>query len=108
MTEDPPIEIYPNKVKSRIVFTVKTGYKLELLTPETMRILGSTKNVVDKDKNGETVLKLESVEVVLVHCDLVKNDYQHSSKVLFSFAPNKQFGQLINISQTIFNNDEHY
>ena len=43
--------------------------------------------------------KLESVEVVLVHCNLVKNDYQHSSKVLFSFVPNKQFGQLINISQ---------
>ena len=60
-----------------------------------MRLLGRTKKVVDKDKNGENVPKLESVEVVLVHCNLFKNDYQHSSKVLFSFVPNKQLGQLI-------------
>ena len=63
-----------------------------------MKLLGSTKKDVDKDKNGENVPKLESVEVVLVHCNLVKNDYQHTSKVLFTFVPNKQFGQLINIS----------
>ena len=63
-----------------------------------MRLLGSTKKDVDIDKNGETVPKLESVEVVLVHCNLVKNDYQHTSKVLFTFVPNKQFGQLIDIS----------
>ena len=56
------------------------------------------KKDVDSDKNSENVPKLESVEVVLVHCNLVKNDYQHTSKVLFSFVPNKQFGQLINIS----------
>ena len=64
-----------------------------------MRLLGSTKKVVDKDKNGENVPKLGSVEVILVHCNLVKNDYQHSSNVLFSFVLNKQFEQLINISQ---------
>ena len=52
----------------------------------------------DKEKYGENVPNLESVEVVLVHCNLVKNDYQHLSKVLFSFVPNKQFGQPINIS----------
>ena len=98
LTENPPIQIYPNKIKNRIVFKIKTGYKLELLTPETMRLLGSTKKDVDSDKNSENVPKLESVEVVLVHCNLVKNDYQHTSKVLFSFVPNKQFGQLINIS----------
>ena len=63
-----------------------------------MKLLGSTKTDVDKDKDGENVPKLESVEVVLVHFNLVKNDYQHTSKVLFSFVPNKQFGQLINIS----------
>ena len=56
-----------------------------------MKLLGSA-------INGELVPKLESAEVVLVHCNLVKDDYQHTSKVLFSFAPNKQFGQLINIS----------
>ena len=98
MTENPPVQIYPNKIKSRIVFKIKTGYKLELLTPETMKLLGSTKKDVDSDKNNENVPKLESVEVVLVYCNLVKSDYQHTSKVLFSFVPNKQFGQLINIS----------
>ena len=88
LTENPPIQIYPNKIKNRIVFKIKTGYKLELLTPETMRLLGSTKKDVDADKNGENVPKLESVEVVLVHCNLVKNDYLGSSKILFSFVSN--------------------
>ena len=63
-----------------------------------MKLLWSTKEVVDKDKNGENVPKLESAEVVLVQCNLVRNDYQHTSKVLFTFVPNKEFGQLINIS----------
>ena len=89
MAEDPSVEIYPSKIKNRIIFKIKNGYKLELLTPETMRLLGSTKKDVDKDKNGEIVPKLESVEVVLVHCNVVKNDYQHTSKVLFSFVSNK-------------------
>ena len=102
LTDNTSIQIYPNKINNRIVFKIKTGYKLELLTPETMKLLGSTKNVVDKDKNSENVPKLESVEVVLVHCNLVKNDYQHASKVLFTFVPNKQFGQLLNISPHVF------
>ena len=58
LTENPPIQIYPNKIKNRIVFKIKTGYKLELLTPETMKLLGSTEKDVDKDKNGEIVSKL--------------------------------------------------
>ena len=98
LTENPPVQIYQNKVKNRIVFKIKTGYKLELLTPETMKLLGSTKKGVDKDEDGENVPKLESVEVFLVHCNLVKNDYQHTSNVLFTFFPNKEFVQLINIS----------
>ena len=69
-----------------------------MLTPETLKLLGSTKKDVDKDKDGEIVPKLESVEVILVHCNLVKNNYEHTSKVLFSFVPNKQFGQSISIS----------
>ena len=81
LTGNPSIQIYPNKIKNRIVFKMKTGYKLELLILETMKLLGSTKKVVDKNKNGENVPKLESVEVALVHCNLVKNDYQHASKV---------------------------
>ena len=63
-----------------------------------MKLLGSTKKGVEKDKDGEIVLKLGSVEVVLVHCNLVQNDYQHTSKVLLRFVPNKQFGELINVS----------
>ena len=67
-----------------------------------MKLLGSTKKEIDKDKNGENVPKLEFVDVVLVHCNLVKNDYQHISKVLFTFVPDKKFGQLINISLHAF------
>ena len=63
-----------------------------------MKLFGSTKKDVNSDKNSENVPKLEFVEVALVYCNLVKNDYQHTSKVLFSFVPNKQLGQLINIS----------
>ena len=59
------------------------------------------KKGVDSDKNSANKQKLESIEVVLVHCNLVKNDYQHASKVLFSFFPNKQFGQSINISHIL-------
>ena len=66
LNEHLPIKIYPNKIKNRIVFKTKTGYKLELLTPERMRLLRSTKKAVHADKNGENVPKLESVEVVLV------------------------------------------
>ena len=98
LAENPPIQIYPNKIKNRIVFKIKTGYKLELLSPETMKLLGSTKKDVNKDKDGEDVPKLESVEVVLVNCNLVNNSYQQASNVLFTFVHNKQFGQLINIS----------
>ena len=98
LTENLPVQFYPHKIKNRIVFKIKTGSKLELLTPETMKLLGSTTKVVDKDKNGEN----EIVEVVLVHCNLVKNDYQHTLKFLFTFVPNKKFGQLINISPHAF------
>ena len=56
------------------------------------------KKYIHKDKDGENVPKLESIEVVLVNCNLVKNDYQHASNILFTFVRNKQFGQLINIS----------
>ena len=69
LTENQLIQIYPNKIRNRIVTKVKTGYKLELLSPETMKLSGSTKKDVDKDKDGEDVPKLESVEVVLVHCN---------------------------------------
>ena len=101
LAENPPIQIYPNKIKNRIVFKVKTGYKLELLSPETMKLLGSTKKDVDQDKDGEDVPKLESVEVVLVHCNLVNNTYQKASKLLFTFVSIKQFGQSTTISSHV-------
>ena len=98
IADNPSVQIYVNKIKNRIVFNIKTGYKLELLSPETMRLLGSSKKDIDEDKDGEIVPKLEAAEVVLVHCNLVNNNYQQASKVLFTFVTNKQFGQLINIS----------
>ena len=67
-----------------------------MLSPETMTLLGITKKDVDQDKGGKDVPKLESIEVILVHCNLVNSNYQQASKVLFTFEPNKQFGQLIN------------
>ena len=87
------MQIYPNKIKNRIVFKIKIGCKLELLTPGTMKLLGSTKKDFDKDKDGEDVLKLESVEVVLVHCNLVNHSYQQASKAVFTFVSNKQFAE---------------
>ena len=92
------MQICLNKIKNRIIY----GYKLELLTPETIKLLGSTKEDVDQDNNGENVPKLEIVEAVLVYCNLVKNDYQHTSKVVFTFVPNKEFGQLLNVSPHTF------
>ena len=87
LTENPPIQIYPNKIKNRIIFKIATGYRLEILIPEIMKLLGSKKGKdVDSDKNRENVPKLESVKVVLVHCNLVKmnvNIHQKFYLVLF-------------------------
>ena len=96
--ENAPILLYANTINNRIVFKIKSGYKLELLSTETMKLLGSTKDTNDADKNSEKVPKLENVEVVLVHCNLVNNAYQQHSRVLFTFVPTKQYGQLISIS----------
>ena len=88
--ENAPILIYANKISNRIVFKIKTGSKLELLSKETTKLLGSTKDTIDADKNSENVPRLENAEVVLVHCNLVSNSYQQASRVLFTFVPNKQ------------------
>ena len=89
ISETAPILIYANTINNRIVFKIKTGYKLELLSKETMKLLGSTKDIIDSDENSENVPKLENVEVVLVHCNLVNNSYQQASRVLFTFVPTK-------------------
>ena len=98
IADNPPVQIYVNKIKNRIVFKIKTGYKLELLSEEKMQLLGSSKKVIDNNKDSETVPRLEAIELVLVHCNLVNNNYQQVSKVLLTFVPNKQFGQLITIA----------
>ena len=83
------MQTYTNKIKNRIIFKIETGYKLELLSPDTMTLLESTKKYVDQDKDREDVPKLESIEVVLEHCNLVNNNYQQASEVLLTFIPNK-------------------
>ena len=94
--ENAPILIYANTINNRIVFIY--SIKLELLSKETMKLLGSTSSIIDADNNSENVPRLENVEVVLVHCNLVNNSYQQHSRVLFTFVPTKRYGQLISIS----------
>ena len=97
---NPSIIIYVNKIENRITFKIKSGYSLELLTLETMELLGSTESKITKDKNGENVPHLEIVELILVHCNLVNNDYQQDSRILHAFVPNKTFGSLLEISSS--------
>ena len=63
-----------------------------------MELLGSAENKINNDKNGDNVTHLEIVEIVLVHCNIVKNDYQQNSRILYTFTPNKTFGSLLEIS----------
>ena len=94
--DKPSVQIYVNKIKNRITFKITN----ELLTPETSKLLGRTKNKITKDKNIENVPHLEITEVVLVYCNIVSNDYQQDSRVLCTFVPNKPFGGLMEISPT--------
>ena len=87
--DNPSIKIYVNKIENRITFKIKTGYYFELLTRETIKLLGSTENKIIKD---EIVSQLVSV-----HCNIVNNNYQQDSRVLHTFVPNKSIGQLSNI-----------
>ena len=98
--DNPSIRIYVNRIENRITFKIISGYYLELLAPETMKLLGSTESKITKDKNGENVPHLEIVELVLVHCNLVNNDYLQDSRILYTFVPNKTFGSLLEISPT--------
>ena len=91
-------QIYINKVENRITFKIKDGYSLKLLAKETMKLLGSTENKITKDKHGENVPHLEITEVLLVYCNMVNNNYQQDSRVLYTFVPNKPFGSLVDIS----------
>ena len=98
LTTVPPIHAYINRINNRLVFKIKDGYKLELQTPETMKLFGSTKKLIDKTKNGENVPSLEVAEVVLVQCNLVNNQYQQKSEVLYIFTPNISYASLLNVA----------
>ena len=98
--DNPPIRIYVNRIENRITFKIKSGYYLEPLTPEAMKLLGSAESKITKDKDGENVPRLEVVELVLVHCNLVNNDYQQDSIILYVFVPNKTFSSLLEFSPT--------
>ena len=96
--DDPSIKIYVNKIENRVTFKIKNVYYLELLIPETMKLLGSTESKIAKDKNGENFPHLRIVELVLIHCNLVNNNYQQNSRILYTFVPNKPFGTFLEIS----------
>ena len=98
--DNPSIRMYGNRIENRITFKIKNRYYLELLTLETMKLLGSTESKITKYKNGEKVPHLEIVELVLVHCNLVNNYYQQDSRILYNFVPNKTSGSLLEISPT--------
>ena len=85
VTENPPVRIYVIKIENRMIFRIKTGYYLDLLKHEPIKLLGSTKNQITKDKNSENVPHLEINEVVLVYSNIASNDYQHYSRVLHIF-----------------------
>ena len=67
-----------------------------------MKLYGSTENTITKEKSGENVPHLEITEVVLVHCNIINNDYEQDSRVLYTFVPNKSLGSLLEFLPTIF------
>ena len=89
--------IYTNNTENRITFEIKTGYYNEPLMPETITLLGSTKSKITKNENGENVPRLEITEVILINYYIVNNEYQQDSRVLYKFAPNKSFAELLDI-----------
>ena len=100
-TVNPSIRIYINNIENIITFKIKTGYYLKLLTPKTMKLLGSTKNKITKNENSENIPNLEITEVISVHCNIF-NNYQWNSRVLYAFVPDKLVGQLLDISPKNF------
>ena len=93
-TDKSSVHIYVDMIENRVTLRIKDGYSIELLTPETMKLLGSTKSKINKDQNGENVPYLEVTEVVLFHCNIVNNDYQQDSRVLYTFVFDKTRNKL--------------
>ena len=81
---NPSVRIYINKIEKRVTFKSKTGHYLELLTPETMKVLGSTKSKITKNENGKNVPHSEITEVISIHCNVINNCYQQNSRVLYT------------------------
>ena len=102
VADNPSIIIYLNKIENRITIKIKTGYYPEILTPEAMKLIGNIKNNINRDENDENVPYFEVTEVVLVHWNIVNNDYQQDSRVLYTVLSNKSFGQLVDISPKNF------
>ena len=100
MADNLAIRIYVNK--KRITFKIKTGYYLELIMPETVELLGSTKSKIIKNENSENLPHSEITGVVLVHCNIVNSDVQYNSRVLYTFVPNKSLVQLLDIPSKKF------
>ena len=98
--DKPSVQIYVNKIENSVPFKIKNGYSLELLTLETIKLLGSTKNKIIRDENGKNVPHFEITEVIWVHCNIIDKDYQQDSRVLYTFVPNKPFGSLLEIFPT--------
>ena len=99
LSTNPPIHIYINWINNRLVFEIKDGYKLDLQTFETMKLSDSTKKLIDKTKIGENIHSLEATKVFLVQCNLVDNQYQQNSEVLYTVMPNKSYVYLLNVEQ---------
>ena len=108
MTDNSPIRTYVNKTEDKIVFKIKTGHYLAILTPETMKSIESTKSKINKDENGENVSHLEDVEIVLVLCNISNNDYQQGSKLLYTLVPNKSYSLKNFIFLRTFNSEFPY
>ena len=102
VADNPSIIRYLKKIENAITMKIQTGYYPEVLTPETMKLIGNIKNNINRDENDENVPYLEVTEVVLVHWNIVNNDYQQDSRVLYTVLSNKSFGQLVDISPKNF------
>ena len=105
--DNPSVKIYINKTENRITFRIKNGYSLELLTPETRKLLGSTENEITKYKNCENVPHLEITEVVLVNCNIVNNDYQQDSSILYAFGSLLEISPPNHVFLKTFNSEFH-
>ena len=102
VTNNPPTTRYINKIEHTITFKIKKGYNLQLLKPEVIKLLERIKKKITKDENGDNMSHLGMPELALVHCNIINNDYQQHSIVLYTFVPNKSFGQLLDISPKHF------